>query len=162
LPPFKEWFEKFCLPNQKLSKEDNSLDSSSLPLGKVFVAPEREKGIDREYFQDMMTLVGQAVESKLKNAFKSSISTPENSCLKIEVKWYRKSDQLLSNPSNFRDNSLDIEAWIEEKQTQHLNIASIGSTALEKQRESRKKHSLTTASGCRISLPSTPEGCVCR
>jgi hypothetical protein len=101
LPPFKEWFEKFCIPNQKVSKGNDSLSS--------------EKRIDREYFQGRMFLIGQNVKTQLKNLFKNSTLATENSGLKIKVKWYQQSDQLVSNPSNFHDNSIDVTAWIEEK-----------------------------------------------
>ncbi len=138
LPPFKEWFERFCIVNQKVSQEDDLLDSSSGPLG--VKKPEMEKGIERDYFLDMMALVGQAVESRLKSSFKSSNSEPGNlGILKIEVKWYRQSDQLIPNPSNFHDNSIDVLAWIEQKQTQNQIPSTTASLAMEKERVNRKR-----------------------
>ncbi len=133
LSPFKEWFERFSLQNQKINKEIDCFQSSSILSKNV-------NGIDREYFQEMMALVGRSVQIQLKKSFQDLTSLPENSCLKVEVKWYRKAEQLLSVPSDFRDNSLVVTIWKEQLETQQLRtITSIGSSALMKEREVRRK-----------------------
>ncbi len=136
LPPFKEWFERFCRSNQKLSKENDSIDisiaSSPLPSSKIFVTPENEKGIDRYYFLDMMAVVGHQVETQLKTSFRQSLFLKENSNLKIEVTWYQKSNQFIET-SRFHDHAIEIRAWIEGDQTKNAkstkNLESMSSTA---------------------------------
>lgn len=118
LPPFKEWFKRFCASSdQKVSLDNSTFDSAPrLPFGKVFVQPESEKGIDKEYFQDMMSLSAKIVEKELIKTFKEITSKAENPTLKIQVKWYRKAEQSVED-TNLKDNNINILAWIEEKQS---------------------------------------------
>ena len=107
LPPFKEWIERFSDSNIKKGLEIDNFKSS-------IRTPKLEKGIDREYFQEMMALVGRSVETQLKILFKGITSQPNNACLRIEVIWNRKADKLISNSSCFRDKGIDVKIWVEE------------------------------------------------
>ncbi len=133
LSPFKEWFERFSLPNQKINKDIDRFKSSS-------IFSKNLNGIDREYFQEMMALVGRSVQIHLKRSFQELTSLPENSYLKAEVKWHRKAEQLIPGASDFRDNSIEVKIWKEQLETKQLGtITSIGSSALMKEREIRRK-----------------------
>lgn len=135
LAPFKEWFERFANP-QKISMDSSKIESSSI----VFQSPEREKGVDREYFQELMALVGRSVAANLKESFDQLALLPENSRLKAEVTWFRKDDQLLSNPSDFRDNHIEVKLWMDQGEKQQLEtISSTASSVIMKEREARKK-----------------------
>lgn len=139
LPPFKEWIERFSLPNQKIGADIDL--TSNFSSSSLIQFPEKEKGIDREYFQEMMALVGQSVEIQLKKLIQELTSLPQNSSLKAEVVWHRNADQLISNISNSKDNSIDVKIWVEDRAIKELEaITSIGSHALMNQREIRRKN----------------------
>lgn len=139
LSPFKEWFERFANPQK------NSMDSSTIESNSIMVrSPEREKGIDREYFQELMAIVGRSVAKNLKESFDQIASLPENSRLNAEITWFRKEDQLLSNPSDLRDNKIEVKLWMDQGGKQQLKtISSIASSTIIKEREARKKTQAT-------------------
>ena len=137
LPPFKEWFGKFSIPNQKKEHDEDIFEGSSgLSVFKGETVSKR--GIDHEYFQDMMALVGRAVDAKLHNTFfESNI----NSTLKVQATWYRETDKLISNPSSgLKNDSINVTAWIEENEKQRLEtIHSTVANAIAFERNNRKK-----------------------
>jgi hypothetical protein len=100
LPPFNEWLTKFSV-EQKQSEQH--------------YFEENLRGIDREYFEELMAIVGRLAERKLNEIFSEFTSHSEHKDLQFKVEWYRKSDQQFSNPSDFRDNCLRIELWFNEK-----------------------------------------------
>jgi hypothetical protein len=99
LPPFNDWLTKF-------SADEKQLDLYSI---------EENKKIDRKYFIELMAIVGQLAEKKLSERFSEFTANSEHQNLQFKVEWYQKSDQQLSNPSDFRDNCLRIELWFNEK-----------------------------------------------
>lgn len=100
LPPFNEWLAKF-------SAEQKQSDPHYFE--------ENLRGIDREYFEELMAIVGRLAEKKLNQIFSDFTSNSEHKDLQFKIEWYRKADHQFSNPSNFRDNCLRIELWFNEK-----------------------------------------------
>lgn len=135
LPPFNEWIQRFTNENQKISEDEISLSSGP------FRRTEKEKGIDREYFQDMMSIVGRIVETNLSEMFLNFHLQPGNLSLKFKVTWHRTDDQFLSNPSGYSyDNSIGVEVWMEDKKSSQTQaIQSMASNTIELNRESRRK-----------------------
>lgn len=144
LPPFEEWFKKFLPGNQKIESDNEFLSSGPVTF---FVREKKDWGIEAEYFRDMMSLVGKVVESQLNDMFKRLAMEKENSKFKFKATWYKKDEQTFSNPSDFKDNCINVSVWIEDKQTQTIslgtdnqNLNSISSTklALIKKQTNRK------------------------
>ncbi len=135
LPPFKEWFGKFSIPNQKKEHDEDIFEASS-GLSVFTGETVSKRGIDCEYFQDMMALVGRAVGAKLHNTFfESNI----NSTLKVQATWYRETDKLISNPSSsLKNDSINVTAWIEEKKCYETNH-STAANAIALERNNRKR-----------------------
>lgn len=100
LPPFNEWLAKF-------STEQKQSDQHYFE--------ENLRGVDREYFEELMAIVGRLADKKLNQIFSEFTSNSEHKDLQFKIEWYRKSDQQFSNPSDFRDNCLRIELWFNEK-----------------------------------------------
>jgi hypothetical protein len=132
LPPFKDWFEKLCIPKQKVGRDD-SFESSPFK----FVKKEKEKGIDQAYFRDKMADVGKLVETRLKDIFNKTILTPENLILKVEITWHQKSLSILSS-SPSKDDQIEVTTWVEEQETlpQALQATSSPFAFLDQQRAS--------------------------
>jgi hypothetical protein len=122
LPPFNEWLTKFSI-DQKKSEHHFE---------------ENLRGIDREYFEELMAIVGRLAEKKLNEIFSELTSNFENKDLQYKVIWYRQTDQQFSNPSDFRDNYLSIELWFNEK-TIPQQIGEKGSKAIEQHRFRQKQ-----------------------
>jgi hypothetical protein len=139
LAPFNEWVQRFSIQNQKLGEDDYRLISS---FGKFAEEKkgEEKKGIDREYFQDMMAIVGRLVQTKLSQLFGQFSLQSGNSNLKLNVVWYRKADQLIGDSSNFKDNSICVTVWLEDKKTVLNEVSqSLVRNTIEKQRETRRR-----------------------
>lgn len=123
LPPFNEWLAKFGV-EQKESDHH--------------YFEESPRGVDREYFEELMAIVGRLAEKKLREIFSEFTSNPKHKDLQFMVEWYRKSDQQFSNPSDFRDNCLRVELWFNEKIIPR-RIEETSSTAIEQHRITQKK-----------------------
>jgi hypothetical protein len=94
--PFNEWIEKFTI------HQDPS----------PYVRRKKLKEIDESYFQELMALVGKKAANKIRVLLTDYVSKPEHADLRFHVEWYRQAEKLLSNPSNFTDNCINIQLWL--------------------------------------------------
>lgn len=137
LPPFNEWFKKFSNPNQKISEDDNELSSISLSFS--MRTKEKEKGIEKEYFQDMMSMIGHAVQTHLESIFKTFQLQEGNSHIQFKVTWRRKQEEYGSRKPS-KDNHIQVETWIEESKQQQIQIVPTeANKRLELQRKTRER-----------------------
>jgi hypothetical protein len=104
LPPFNEWFQTL----EKQKQESPEFASS------ISIYSHNNSEVEISYFQNRMALIGQKIEKSVKNTLSNYVQKPGNTALKFKVEWYRKADKIISNPSNFHDNCLSIDLWIDE------------------------------------------------
>lgn len=133
LPPFKEWMENLSKPNQQISYQNCTMQSSSSHRCR-FTYLEGEKGIDGAYFQGTMSKVGMAVEKELRNLFTQYASSSANSSVKFDVTWYKTSYAKFSqvsciewNTQLFDEKYMHVKAWFEDQPNNQL--AKVKSTA---------------------------------
>ena len=136
--PFSEWSERFSVSNE--NEVINDIVSINIVSGLIKRKRTSDHEIDREYFQELMAIVGKAAAEKLKNRFAEFTAQQGNSSLVFKVKWCRKTDKMLSNSSDFRDNYLYIDAWINDPKKNvrsNLNHLAEGSVIAEKRVQSQ-------------------------
>lgn len=100
LPPFNEWMKKFT-PVEKQSNH---------PC--FYPDDETIKGAEKEYFRKLMAIVGRLAKTNLDELFDAYKLKPQHQDLQYRVQWVRQADQTFSNPSDFIDNCLKIELWV--------------------------------------------------
>jgi hypothetical protein len=62
-----------------------------------------------------MSRVGHRVEERLIRHLADVRGKPGNDHLRFKVEWYRKAERTFSNPSDFSDNILYVEVWLNEE-----------------------------------------------
>ncbi|MBY0528989.1 MAG: hypothetical protein K2P51_02235 [Rhabdochlamydiaceae bacterium] len=107
-PPFKEWIER-------LAAEQNP---------EPFARRKRIKELDKQHFQELMALVGRAAADKIRTLLTEHVSRQAHENVHFHVEWYRQAEKLLSNPSNFTDNCINIQLWLDQRTTISSSTAS--------------------------------------
>ena len=129
-PPFDEWFPAFEQKQQEQGMKHRHDDEEPYSFVRV-----RNQPIETRYFQDLMAEIGHRVEECVKRSLLAFAENPQNNAIRTEVKWYRKAEQYISNPSDFDDNLLYVSAWIEPA---NANLSSKQNLSADKQNPEKK------------------------
>lgn len=98
LAPFNEWLSKFSI--KQLDAEYPHYET-------------RDNEIDRDYFQDLMSIVGELAATKLNEHLRDFKAVPEHAGVAFSAKWIRKEDVQFSSFFG-KNNSLHVELWLEK------------------------------------------------
>lgn len=103
LEPFNEWLEKYAIENKKTDHRYYDF-YDDLDHGRA----------DKNYFMNLMSMVGKVAENRLKEVFAEFKSDPDHRALQFKVEWIQNDEKIISNPSDFNDNYLKIELWLDD------------------------------------------------
>lgn len=98
LPPFNEWLSRFSI--KQIDPEYPHYET-------------RDVEIDKEYFLDLMSIVGELVEKRLKEHLRDFKAKPEHARIQFYASWIRKADSQFSSFFG-KDNSIRVELWLEK------------------------------------------------
>jgi hypothetical protein len=125
--PFQEWLAQFSI---EPAKSEN-----------IYERNERPRGTDVGYFQDLMSIVGEVAEQKLKMLLSDYQSKSDIENLQISVKWISPY-QIQSGSSNPRSNSLCVEVWFNAKAIMDKEIRKHSASTVIEGRVTKQKQTL--------------------
>ena len=133
-PPFNEWIPAFE-EKQKVKQQEKEMRRGHDDEESCCFVRVSNQSIETNYFQYLMAELGHRVEECVKRNLLAFAENPQNSSIRTEVKWYRKAEHLISNPSDFDDNLLYVSAWIEPA---NANLPSEQNLSAVKQNPEKK------------------------
>ncbi|MDP1608887.1 MAG: hypothetical protein Q8L98_06200 [Chlamydiales bacterium] len=113
LEPFSSWFEQF--EEKPPIKGEVGVKSHSFIVSKV-----GPSSIDTQFFQSLMTFVGQQVAICLRGTIEDFQKNPANGSLKSKIEWYGEGEQLetssFSKSSSAHLHIVKVSLWLEKQQ----------------------------------------------